>query len=99
MLMLIMWSANGLSRTAKKKRGLVEDFFEKKSKSFRMLAQYVASEYTWAFQKIYKERTPRFFLKKSSQNRKNIATNSQHPIIGYMSKNERMLADTNLLKW
>jgi hypothetical protein len=59
-----MWSANGLSRTAKKKRGLVEDFLKKKMKSFRMLAQYVASEYTWAFQKIYKERTPRFFFKK-----------------------------------
>jgi len=57
-----MWSANGLSRTAKKKRGLVEDFLKKKMKSFRMLAQYVASEYTWAFQKIYKERTPRFFF-------------------------------------
>jgi hypothetical protein len=54
----------GYPEQQKKKRGLVEDFLKKKIEVIMMLAQYVASEYTWAFQKIYKERTPRFFFKK-----------------------------------
>jgi len=85
MLVLIMWSANGLSRTAKKKRGLFADFFLQNSKSFRILAQYVASQYTQAFQKI---QGMTFFFKKKSRP-ETITTNSQHPIIGDMSKNER----------
>lgn len=51
----------GYPEQQKRKEAWSKIFWKKKSKSFRMLAQYVASEYTWAFQKIYKERTPRFF--------------------------------------
>lgn len=81
MLMLIMWSENGLSRTAKKKR-LVRRylFFNKKIQSH--LGPWHATEYTQAFQKIQGIYTLTFFFKKISQDRKTITTNSQHPIIG-----------------